>query len=240
MLDALRSETLGTPDAPINQNPTPGSMTAAAMVGLVYDHKRMSISQAGQLGAAAVAATHGGIEAYMSGAVLAYVIADILQSPEKTLKDHFLYGIRAMENQYHTRMSYAEQLADLLRRAIEGGEDSRLFMQSLSCNSAGQCLAGAMYACLSSNMDFDTAMITAVNHSGRSAAVGAIAGAILGAKLGVEALPEFYLEGLEVAPVLDHLARDIAQGSPTMGLFDDDWDHKYTQCLPLPQFVEEE
>jgi hypothetical protein len=73
-------------------------------------------------------------------------------------------------------------------------------------------------------------MITAVNHSGRSCAVGSIAGAILGAILGAKALPEFYLECLEPAMLLIELADDLVQGCPMeMGsrLFDDDWDRKY-------------
>ena len=76
-------------------------------------------------------------------------------------------------------------------------------------------------------------MITAVNHSGRSCAVAALAGAMLGARLGMEGVPDFYLESLETADVLRTLADDLALGSPTRGLFDDDWDHKYVQGLPL-------
>lgn len=241
MLDALRSPSLGTPQAPINKNPTPGSMTAAAMVGLVYDSKRLSVSQIGELGAGAVAATHGGTDAFLSGAVLALIVADIMQSPEKDLKSHFLWAIETMDAQFRMKYSQAAELAAKLKLALAMAEpdQSRQTMEKLMCNSAAECLSGAMYACLCAEGDFDTAMITAVNHSGRSAAVGAMTGAILGAKLGYEALPDFYLEGLEVAPVLDHLAQDMAQGSPTMGLFDDDWDHKYTQGLPLAQFITE-
>jgi hypothetical protein len=58
-------------------------------------------------------------------------------------------------------------------------------------------------------------------------------GGILGAKLGAEALPEFYLETLECGDVLQTLAADLATGSPMSGLFNDDWDHKYIQGLPL-------
>lgn len=240
MLDALRNPTLGTLDAPINQNPTPGSMTAAAMVGLIYDSKRLSMSQVGRFGAEAVAATHGGGEAFLSGAVLAYVIADILNNPQRSFKEHFLWAIDTMETQFYNKYPKAGKVADLLKQTVEFAQkESDHGMESLVCNSADQCLAGAMYACLVSQGDFDTGIITAVNHSGRSAAVGAMTGAILGAKLGKEALPDFYLEGLEVADVLSHLAQDIAQGSPTIGLFDDDWDHKYTQGLPMPQFVTE-
>ena len=46
-----------------------------------------------------------------------------------------------------------------------------------------------MYAALICDGDFDMAVITAVNHSGCSCAVGAVCGAILGAKLGEDALP---------------------------------------------------
>ena len=49
----------------------------------------------------------------------------------------------------------------------------------------------------------------------------------------MDALPEFYLESLSPASVLSELASDLAQGSLTSGLFDDDWDHKYIQGLPL-------
>ena len=73
-------------------------------------------------------------------------------------------------------------------------------------------------------------MITAVNHSGRSAAVGAITGALLGTKLGFEALPDFYLESLEPTETLLELSEDLLHGCPMgMGsnLFDDDWDRKY-------------
>ena len=87
-----------------------------------------------------------------------------------------------------------------------------------------------MYACLASGEDFDRAMILAVNHSGRSAAVGAITGAILGARMGEEALPEFYIECLEPGEVLRELADDLYHGC-TMEkgsrLFDLDWDRKY-------------
>ena len=66
-------------------------------------------------------------------------------------------------------------------------------MEQLKCENAAQVLAGAVYTCLVAENDFDRAMIVAVNHSGRSAAVGALVGAILGLRLGEEALPEFYI-----------------------------------------------
>lgn len=69
-----------------------------------------------------------------------------------------------------------------------------------------------------------------MNHSGRSAAVGAVTGALLGARMGESALPEFYMECLEPAELLLELADDLTNGCPMeMGslLFDGDWDRKY-------------
>ena len=241
MADALRLASLGSVDAPGNSNADPGSLTGAAMVGLAYDAKRMDsdwITQTGAEavaithGAEAVAITHGAEAAFLSGAVLANIIAGILQSPQKPLKEHFMLAIEAMDAFYRERFPGAAQLAVQLKRSLALSDDHRQAMEQLGCGSASQCLAGAMYACLASDGDFDTAMVTAVNHSGKSAAVGAVAGAIMGAWLGEEKLPEFYLEGMEVAQVLRVLAQDLAQGSPTMGLFNDAWEQKYAQGRP--------
>lgn len=239
MLDALRAEVLGTPEAPINKTETPGSLTAAAMVGLAYDPKYMEASAVGMLGARAVAMTHGDPETFLSGAVLAFLLAGLLQEPEGSLKVHFTHAIEAMEHQFASQYGQAAVLSDRLGNllnSIDPDADHRQVMEKLRCYTAAECLAGAIYACCVCNDDFDTAMIIAVNHSGRSAAVGALTGAILGARLGAEALPEFYLESLEVVGVLECLAQDLAQGSPTSGLFDDDWDLKYIQGVPVGNF----
>lgn len=237
MLDALRMETLGTVERPANRTATPGALTGAVMVGLSYDSKYMQPWQVGQLGAQTVALTHGSYLAYLSGCVLAYVIAGIVQEPQLPLKDHFCHGIDAMEAQFRGTVAQIEQVSSLLRKAISLSEretdDPRQVMEDLNCRDAHECVAGAFYACLQCPEDFDSAMILAVNHSGRSAAVGALTGAILGAKLGADALPAFYLESLECASVLEVLAADFAVGSPVSGLFNDDWDHKYIQGLPL-------
>ncbi len=242
MMDALRLDSLGTPESPKNRNDNPGALTVAAMVGLMYDPRRMQQAQIGEVAARAVALTHGSPEAFLSGAVAACAMAGIVQTPEESLKTHFLRAIEATEARFGLQFPQTADLVRSLRKAVAAAEleeDLQAGMEKLSCDSAGQCLAGAMFACLVAGEDFDTAMITAINHSGRSAAVGALAGAFLGAKLRAEALPEFYLESLPVTQVLECLASDAALGSPTTGLFDDDWDLKYTHGTPVGIHIEE-
>ena len=237
LLDAMRLEKLGTPEKPLNSASSPGAILTGAMMGLLFDPVRMEIPEIGNLAVQTVALTHGDPEAFLSAAVLAYAVAGIIQEPDYPLQEQFSQAIDAVCAQFGDRYSQTKHLSKTLRKAISmanaAGTDPHKDMEKLYCSTAGQCLAGAIYACLTSHEDFDTAMITAVNHSGRSAAVAAITGAVLGALLTEKELPEFYLESLEAANVLRTVAEDFAQGSPTRGLFDDDWDHKYNQGLPL-------
>ena len=236
MMDALRFDKLGTMQKAINNADSPGAITGAVSVALFYKPGRMEPSQVGSLAANAAALTHGNPDAFLSAALLAYGMTGILQEPERPVGEQFLQAAAVVEHQFGERFSYVKTVADRVRKAVELAKedaDHRQNMENFHCDLASQCLQGAVYAAMVSPEDFDSAMILAVNHSGRSAAVGAITGAILGARLGQEALPEFYLDSLEPIEELRELAADLALGSPAKGLFDDAWDQKYTHGVPL-------
>ena len=237
MLDSMRFDTLGTLEKPINKASAPGSLTCAPVIGLFYDPRWMDPDQIGTLAAQTVALTHGDPEAILPAVVLAYSIAGILQEPERPMKEHFLQAAEVMDAQFRGRFPAASAIAAKIKvtvgLALSTEDAHQANMEKLYCSTGAECLQGAIYASLACPDDFDSAMILAVNHSGRSAAVAAITGAILGAKLGVEALPEFYLESLEAGRVLRELAEDLAKGRPSTSFFDDDWDQKYTHGVPL-------
>lgn len=234
MLDTLSRENLGTLETPVNNFSSPGGLTSAIGVGLFFDEDRMDQQEIDRLGAEAVALTHGSPTAFLSGSVLAHLMSRLLDEPSAPLKGLVMESVEAMKDQFGHQYSQAYEIATLVRHAITYAESPNLrtvdVMERLGCDSAAQVLAGAVYACLASREDFDAAMITAVNHSGRSAAVGAIVGAILGIRLGEEALPDFYIECLEPAETLRELADDLYTGCPMEKgnkLFDLDWDYKY-------------
>ncbi len=234
MLDTLSREKVGSLEDPVNNYSTPCSLTSAIGVGLFFDRERTDQQEINRLGAEAVALTHGSPAAFLTGALLTHLISRILAHPNASLKLIVMKSVEAFREQFGHQYSQAYDLANLIRNAVTFSEAPNLrpsdVMERMHCESAAQVLAGAIYACLVSQGDFDRAMIVAVNHSGRSAAVGAIVGAILGARLGEEALPEFYIECLEPAEVLRELADDLFDGCPMeMGnkLFDLDWDYKY-------------
>ena len=234
MLDTLSRENLGTPETPVNNFDGPGSLTSAIGVGLFFHEDRMDQREIDLLGAEAVALTHGSPTAFLSGAVLAHMVSRLLQNPRLPLKKLALEAVETIKEQFGHQYSQTFEIANLIRHAITYAESPNLnqvdVMERLGCDTAAQVLAGAIYACMVSREDFDSTMIAAVNHSGRSAAVGAVTGALLGIRLGEEALPDFYMECLEPAEVLRELADDLCTGCPMeMGnkLFDLDWDYKY-------------
>ena len=236
MLDALTRQVVGTPEQPVIRSSHPGMLTAALAVGLCHEGIRLEPEQIGRLGMEAVAYTHGDPDAFLSGAFLAVALSRILQQPTQRLIPLYEQICEDLENQLSADWPQIKKLTALIRQAIAYTRDAELSplaaMTMLGCTTAAECTAAAVYATIIHMANFDEAMIVSVNHSGRSAAVGAITGALLGARLGVTALPEFYLESLEVGKTLTELAVDLTRAKQTLSIFDDTWDLKYVQGLP--------
>ena len=234
MLDTLSRKRLGTPEEPRNLCAGPQALTAAIGVGLFFHPDRTDQQEIDRLGAEAVALTYGNPEAFLTGAILSHIVRRLVQEPSLPLKKLIPEAMDALREQFGHEYSQAYEVCNLLKMTLALAQglyhDHAEIMEKLRCETASQCLAGALYACLIGGDDFDASMIVSVNHSGRSAAVGAITGALQGIRLGYEALPEFYLEDVEPAEILQELAEDLRQGCPMEKgnkLFDLDWDSKY-------------
>ena len=234
MLDILSKKRLGTPEEPRNSCAGPQSLTTAIGVGLFFHPDRTDQKEIDRLGAEAVALTYGNPEAFLSGAVLSHMISRLVQDPGQPLLQLIQEAMDALRMQFGHEYSQAYEICNELKMAVSLARglyhDHAEIMEKLRCETASQCLAGACYACLIGGEDLDASMIVAVNHSGRSAAVGAITGAIQGIRLGKQALPDFYLEDIQPVPLLAELAADLNQGCPLQKgsrLYDGDWDQKY-------------
>lgn len=238
MLEALSRDPkrcpLGTPGEPKNRFAGPGSLTTAVSVGLFFDPERMRRGEIDFLGAEAVALTHGSPLAFLTGAALAHLVSRVARTPNASFRLAVKDTLDTMRARFGPSYSQTYELCNLVSQAVQLSENNALapttVMERLRCENAAEVLAGAVYAVLSGGGDFDCSMIIAVNHSGRSAAVGAVAGALLGARLGEESLPSFYIDCLEPGDVLRELADDMFHGCPMdmhSRLFDLDWDRKY-------------
>ena len=230
MLDALSKETLGSLDEPQYKSDHPGALTTVIPIALLQQDLELSQEELDRLGAETVALTHGEPEAYLSGAALTHMLCLLLREPETPIGELVQQTINSVGLQFGQGGRLWELLQLALTLAVSPTVTPMEAMETLGCRTAAEALAGAVYAVSTCGRDFDAAMITAVNHSGRSSAVGAIAGCMLGAVLGDEALPDFYLESLEAAAPLEELAGDLATGFSEMvnrSMFDMDWDRKY-------------
>lgn len=235
MVETLNRGKLGSLEAPVNKYDTPAALASAVAAGIFAGSGKLKPFEYDRLGAESVALTHGHPLAFLPGAVVAHLIGSCLHQPEKPLKMLVKQSLRALQQQFVRQYPReVSQITALVEQAVSLAEE-RLTqpvraMEKLKCDTGAEVLAGAVYAALLCEDDFDNAMVIAVNHSGRSAAVSTIAGAILGARLGEDALPEFYMDGLYIADALRELADDLVQGCPMVRgslLFDGDWESKY-------------
>ena len=226
MLDTLALDHIGSPEEPINRLDGPGSLAVAVAVALFARPYRMDSAQRDRLGAEAVALTYGSPTAWLPGAVVAHLIGGVLENPQAPLEQLVYESLEAVEHQFPGAREVLLPVRNVIPLAREL-RDRQSVMESLGCRSAVQVLAGAVYTLLTCGDDFDAAMITAVNHSGRSSAVAGLVGAVLGARMGVDRLPDFYLECLQISGVLRDLADDVMTGCPRP--MDLEWDRKYLQ-----------
>lgn len=234
MKEIILRRQFGTPEERLNLMTTPSTLTSAVAVGMFYEPENMDRQEIDRLGMEAVALTHGDPQTFLPGAVITHLVSSVLRAsaPLEQLVEQALEAFRAQfDREYHRQVS---QILSLVHQAMDLSRNYSIpvvdAMERLQCRTGAQVLAGAVYALLAGEEDFDNSLIIAVNHSGASAAVGALVGAVLGARLGVDALPEFYLECLECRDVLQELADDLCQGCPIEKndvFFDDDWDSKY-------------
>ncbi|MBE6921919.1 MAG: ADP-ribosylglycohydrolase family protein [Ruminococcaceae bacterium] len=235
MKEIILRKQFGTPEERYNSMTNPSTITSAVAVGMFYDPEDMDRREMDRLGMEAIALTHGDPMAYLPGAAVTHLVSEALMHPKSellTIIEGTMDAFREQfDHEYHRQVS---QICNLVKMAVTMSREPGLApmdaMEKLQCATGAQVLAGAVYALLAGNEDFDASLIIAVNHSGASAAVGALVGAVLGARLGVETLPEFYLECLECQDILRELADDLFQGCPIEKgdvFFDDEWDSKY-------------
>lgn len=234
MLDALSREALGTPENIVYRNDHPSALTEVLPAALLGSILEMEADEVDLLSAEIVALTHGDPQTFICGAILAHALCALSKQPDISAEELLQDTVDSVSLQFSRQYGGCGHIWELFQMAQIFAKSDDISsieaMERLGCRTAPEVLAGVLYSCLTCRGDFDAAMITAVNHSGRSAAVAAITGAILGLRLGEDALPDFYMESLEPTELLREIADDLSQASvihQRSRLYDDDWDRKY-------------
>lgn len=237
---ALEQSSVGTMGEPISRAKGAAGLTRSVSVGLyAFGGGDASRQEAAQVSAESAALTHGDPVGFLPAAYLGDLLHRLCYEKPTSFRAAVSAVQEDMAAQFGSSYGEIRRINALLRQA-ESLADSSAHpadaMEQLRPDEADRVLAAACYVCLKFPGDFDRGIVAAVNHSYDSAAVGTVAGALLGTSVGTEGIPEFYLEPLELRPIITELADDLHRGCP-MGqgsvLFDDDWNDKYIECIPL-------
>ncbi len=234
---AFSTEKLGTMEDPINRMKAAAALPRTITAGLFLNQEGKA-QDAARLGAEAAAMTHGDPLGFLPSAYLGELINRLLAHRAGSFRSVLHDTIASIQEQFGREYPKVREIGALLTRAeaLAGDDDisPEEVMVELDPRDAHRVLAAACYTCLKFPGDYERALVAAVNHSGDSAATGAVAGALMGTAVGTEGIPEFYLDPLELREVLEEMADDLFQGCPMCKgnrLFDDRWNDKYVQCV---------
>lgn len=192
-----------------------------ALYGAIDD--RLNIEQSMLLSAQAAKCTHLHPLGWLPSALEAYLLYRLVQNVAPTVDDFRVYlsdGYVALSNLYPDQQEHIDYLKSLTDKALLLVDASTSDVQNIEAIGEGwvgeEALAMAIYCTAKYFDNFEQAMIASVNHKGDSDSIGAITGNLLGAVVGYEALPQCYLEELELRNVILHVADDLWRGQNTL------------------------
>ena len=230
-LSALAQGGNGTLENPLNHSKGCGGIMRVAPIGLYFCDKRHDPEEIDIIGAKAAVLTHGHELGYIPAAMLVHIILKISEYGD-TILEATKDAMCMMPVIFHNA-KHMNELLTLIQKAIalteENTDDLDAIRQLGEGWVAEETLAIAVYCALKYSNDFEKGIIAAVNHDGDSDSTGAVAGNILGAALGFDAIPQKYLNNLELKDIILEIAEDlhhdckIAEYGPRDKL----WESKY-------------
>ncbi len=203
-ISSLNELGIGRVEEPINHSKGCGSVMRAAPIGLCFETEA-----AFTYGMMAGAITHGHPSGYLSSAVLARILAELLN--EKSLP--YALGT-TMERLKHEKGH--EECLLYLQKAYELANDEIEPTRAIESLGLGwvaeEALAIAVYCALKYENDIKQGFLMAVNHDGDSDSTGAIYGNLIGAWKGLDASVQEWIDNIESPDILSQIAHDLSVG----------------------------
>jgi ADP-ribosylglycohydrolase len=205
-LQALESGTMGTMEKPVNQSKGCGGVMRVAPVGLFMT------GEAAFDGACQMAAiTHGHPTGYLAAGCLAQMISDLLRKS---------CGVEpAAQNALRTLEKHSghEECTVAIKRALAsaaGRSAGPAVIEALGQGwVAEEALAIAVYCAITARENMAQGLLLAANHGGDSDSTASITGSLMGCMLGEDAIPQEFLEILEMRELIEEIADDIFERS---------------------------
>ena len=199
-----------------------GVMRVAPIPLYAVVNGRIGIEEADSLAGEAAKLTHKHPLGFIPAALMSHVIYRLtsIDSPTRLSLEMCIHeGIEKMKSLYSQYTYYVAYMGNLAEKAITWAGNDRSDVENIDDLGGGwvgeEALAIALYCAIRHFDNFENALIAAVNHAGDSDSTGAITGNILGAAIGYEAIPEFFLNDLQLHDVVIHMADDLYRGEIT-------------------------
>ena len=232
-ISALRSGKEGTIEHPINNSKGCGGVMRVAPIGLYT----FSAEESGRIAAEASALTHG----HPLGIIPSYIFATMLYyivNENENIYNSLMKAIKQYKEKYNIFKSEdSEYFFDLIKRTVELSKKDMSDVEAIKEIGEGwvaeEALAIALYSCLKYENSFEKTVICATNHDGDSDSTGAIAGNIIGAYLGYKAIPNYYVDNIELKDIIIEIATDLSSEVPVSEYKSDNdqyWLSKYLYC----------
>ncbi len=212
-ISAIMKGCNGTIENPINNSKGCGGVMRVAPVGLFFDNHEYPVNKIDRLGAEVSALTHGHELSHLSSAFFVHVITLISHNADITLMDA-IQNAKDTVIQLFSDMPSVSYFVSLIDKAIFLSQQTDI--ENLTALHqigegwvAEETIAIAVYCALKYQNNFEKAIIVSVNHNGDSDSTGAVTGNILGAYLGIDAIPEKFLDNLELKDIILKMADDL-------------------------------
>ncbi|MCM1313801.1 MAG: ADP-ribosylglycohydrolase family protein [Muribaculaceae bacterium] len=214
-ISAISSGKMGSVRNPINDSKGCGGVMRVAPIGLFF--KDISkISQTDMIAAEASAITHGHELGYIPSACFVHII-NLISHSDIPLKDAVSESISHTKKLFKN-CKHIDYFCQLMNKALKLSRQNINDLDAIHELGEGwvaeETLSIAVYCALKYENNFEKAIITSVNHNGDSDSTGAVTGNILGSYLGMNAIPEKFLENLEIKDVISEIACDLYNYTP--------------------------
>ena len=199
-----------------------GVMRVAPIPLFALADGKMTITDSDRLAGDAAEITHQHPLGFIPAALVAHIIYRLAEDEMPTRQSLVGYiheGMEAMEKLFTSYPYDVKYMGELADKAIALADNDKTDVTNIESIGGGwtgeEALAIALYCAVRHFDNFEEALIAAVNHAGDSDSTGAITGNILGAAIGYDAIPQFFLDDLELHDVILQMADDLYKGNVT-------------------------
>ena len=209
----LMHNNLGTTTDHKNNSKGCGGIMRVAPIGLYFENKGYTLAQIDMMGAEAAALTHGHELGYIPAAMLVHIIHLLAHNTDMSVLDAVKDAQKAITALF-PYAKHVDKLIDLTNTAIQLALSHKILdIDAIRKLGEGwvaeETLAIAIFCAIKYEHNFEKAMIASVNHSGDSDSTGSVTGNILGAHLGIQAIPQKFLNRLELKDTILEIADDL-------------------------------